>query len=589
MMSKIDPSLPSNDDVRIKKIRHSLAHILASAVLEFLPKTKLAIGPVIKDGFYYDMELPKTIGQKDLAKIEDRMKELIKENQKFTGKEVSKNEAKKIFKSNPYKLEIIEELGGKKTKVYQNGNFLDLCRGGHVKNTKEINPNTFKLTKIAGAYWRGNEKNKMLTRIYGVAFATEKELLDYLKMEEEAEKRDHRKLGEKLDLFVFSDLVGPGLPLFTPKGTIIRDALDNFVWELRKKKGYQKVDIPHITKKDLYEKSGHWDKFKEELFRIKTREGHEFALKPMNCPHHIQIFNRKKWSYRELPQKYASTTKVYRDEQTGELFGLTRVRSITQDDAHIFCDVSSISNQILETFGIIRDFYGAFNFSLKLRLSLRDKKQSKNYLGDSKVWNEAESHIKDAAKKINIPHYEGLGEAAFYGPKLDFMATDSLGREWQVATIQLDIAMPERFKLEFVKPDSKKGKIIIIHCAIMGSIERFLSLLIEHYAGAFPIWLSPVQVSLIPISEKHRDYALKIKSELENNDIRAEIRDENETLGKKIREAEIEKTPYILVVGDKETQEKTVSIRQRSKGDLGSMNLDSFIKKIKLEIESKKS
>ena len=339
---------------QIVKIRHSLAHVLASAVMEFYPKTKLAIGPAIENGFYYDMALPAEAlreGGTDefLQKLENRMKELIKENQKFVGKKVSKLVAKKLFKNQPYKLEIIKELPGTTVGSYQNGNFLDLCKGGHVKNTSEINPNSFKLTKVAGAYWRGDEKNKMLTRIYGVAFEKEQELTNYLTMLQEAEKRDHRILGQKLDLFVFSDLIGSGLPLFTPRGTIIRDLLDNYVWELRKTKGYQKVDIPHITKKTLYEKSGHWDKFKDELFRVTTREGHEFAIKPMNCPHHIQIFNRRKWSYKELPQRYASTTKVYRDEQTGELFGLSRVRSLTQDDAHIFCSIDQVTriNQYL--------------------------------------------------------------------------------------------------------------------------------------------------------------------------------------------------------------------------------------------------
>lgn len=572
----------------IEKIRHSLAHILASAVLEFFPKTKLAIGPAIENGFYYDMELLKNLTADDLQKIEDRMKELIKENQKFIGKKVNKATAKKLFKNQPYKLEIIKDLPGRTVGTYQNGNFLDLCRGNHVNNTKEINPNTFKLTKIAGAYWRGSEKNKMLTRIYGVAFKTEKELMDYLKMIGEAEKRDHRVLGEKLDLFLFSQLIGPGLPLFTPKGTIIRDLLDSYVWELREAHGYQRVDIPHITKKGLYEKSGHWDKFKDELFRMKTRENHEFTLKPMNCPHHIQIFSRKKWSYRELPQRYTSTTKVYRDEQTGELMGLERVRSITQDDAHVFCGIENVEDELLKIWEIVRDFYGAFSLPLKLRLSLRDKKQPKKYLGDPKTWNKAEKIIKDVARKINIFHFIKEGEAAFYGPKLDFMATDFLGREWQVATIQLDMVQPERFGLTFVKDNGKKSNIVIIHAAIMGSIERFLSILIEHYAGAFPVWLSPVQIAVIPISDKHLEYSNKVKKLLEKQNIRAELKSENETLGKKIRESEIQKIPYLLIIGDKELQEDLVSIRQRGKGEIGQMKLETFVDKIRGEIEQKK-
>ena len=577
---------------QIVKIRHSLAHVLASAVMEFYPKTKLAIGPAIENGFYYDMALPAEAlreGGTDefLQKLENRMKELIKENQKFVGKKVSKLVAKKLFKNQPYKLEIIKELPGTTVGSYQNGNFLDLCKGGHVKNTSEINPNSFKLTKVAGAYWRGDEKNKMLTRIYGVAFEKEQELTNYLTMLQEAEKRDHRILGQKLDLFVFSDLIGSGLPLFTPRGTIIRDLLDNYVWELRKTKGYQKVDIPHITKKTLYEKSGHWDKFKDELFRVTTREGHEFAIKPMNCPHHIQIFNRRKWSYKELPQRYASTTKVYRDEQTGELFGLSRVRSLTQDDAHVFCSIDQVEQELTNIWDIINTFYTSFGLKLSLRLSLRDKKKAKKYLGNPATWNASEKIIKDLAKKMNIAFTEAEGEAAFYGPKLDFIATDSLARAWQVATIQLDMVQPERFNLKFIDSDGKESNIIMIHAAIMGSIERFMSVVIEHYVGAFPLWLSPIQVAVIPISEKHIEYGNNIKEELENKNIRVDFRNENETLGKKIRAAEMEKTPYIIILGDKEVESQKISVRERGKGDLGQMDLHEFINVIDKRIQDK--
>lgn len=575
----------------IEKARHSLAHILASTVIEFFPKTKLAIGPAIDNGFYYDLDFSKASGRPtsaDLEKIEARMKELIRENQKFIGKKVTKAAAKKLFKDQPYKLEIIKDLSGKTVGTYQNGNFLDLCKGNHVKNTGEIDPNSFKLTKIAGAYWRGSEKNKMLTRIYGVAFKTEKELMEYLKMQEKAEKRDHRKLGQELDLFTFSDLVGPGLPLFTPKGTILRDLLDNYVWELRKVRGYERVDIPHITKRDLYQTSGHWEKFKDELFKMNTREDHEFALKPMNCPHHIQIFARKKWSYKELPQKYASTTKIYRDEQTGELFGLSRVRSITQDDAHVFCNMKDVSDELMKIWEIVRDFYGVFSLPLKLRLSIRDKKQPKKYLGDKKLWGNAEKIIKEVGEKINVPKFTAEGEAAFYGPKLDFMATDSLGREWQVATIQLDMVQPERFGLTFVRDDGKTSNIVMIHAAIMGSIERFLSILIEHYAGAFPLWLSPIQIAIIPISDKHLNYANEISERFEIDDLRFKIFDENETLGKRIREAEMQKIPYLLIVGDKEISAQSVSVRQRGKGNIGQMPTENFTEKIKEEITHKK-
>ena len=573
--------------MEIEKVRHSLAHLLASAIMESYPKTKLGIGPAIENGFYYDMEI-KDLKPEDLSKIENRMRDLIKENQEFVGKKVSKLVAKKLFKNQPYKLELIKDLKDKTVGTYQNGSFLDLCKGGHVDNTKEIDPNAFKLTKIAGAYWKGSEKNKMLTRIYGVAFATQKELEEYLKMQEEAEKRDHRILGQKLDLFVFSDLVGPGLPLFTPKGTIIRDLLDSYVWELRKAKGYQKVDIPHITKKELYEKSGHWDKFKDELFRMNTREKHEFALKPMNCPHHIQIFNRKKWSYKELPQRYASTTKIYRDEQSGELFGLSRVRSITQDDSHIFCKFEDIENEINSIWDIINNFYGTFGFKLKVRLSLRDPKTPEKYYSLPEYWNKAEEILRNIVKKRNIETNEAKGEAAFYGPKIDFIASDSLGREWQVATIQLDFVQPKKFGLYFIGKDGKEKLIVMIHSAIMGSIERFMATLIEHTAGNFPLWLSPVQIAIIPISEKHLDYASEIAKQFQIYDLRFMIYEENETLGKKIREAEMERIPYLLIIGDKEIAANAVGVRQRGKGDLGQMPIIDFLQKIKEETLEKK-
>ena len=568
---------------QLEKIRHSLAHLLASSVMEFYPKAKLAIGPSIENGFYYDIELPKDFKAEDLQKIETRMKELIKENQNFVGKKVSKIVAKKLFKDSPYKLEIIKELEGKTVGTYQNGNFLDLCKGGHVDSTKEINPNAFKLTKIAGAYWRGDEKNKMLTRIYGVAFETEKELNDYLKMQEEAEKRDHKKLG------VSSELVGAGLPLWTPRGTLVRNLLDEYVWSLRNKIGYEKVEIPHITKKELYETSGHWDKFKDELFRVKTREGHEFAMKPMNCPHHTQIYSRKQFSYRELPQRYANSTMCYRDEQTGELSGLSRVRALTQDDAHVFCRFTQIKEELGNIWDkVVEPFYESFGFKLKLRLSLHDPKNFKKYLGKKEQWQDAEQILRELAKERHIDFNEAIGEAAFYGPKLDFLATDSLGREWQVATIQLDMNQPERFDLYCIDEKGQKERIVMIHAAIMGSIERFMSILIEHTAGAFPLWLSPVQVSVIPISEKHLDYANKVKTELEKENIRVELRSENETLGKKIREAEMQKIPYILIMGEKEIQANSVGVRQRSKGDLGQMSLESFSTKINEEIKNKK-
>ena len=574
---------------QIENIRHSLAHLLGAAVLELYPKSKLAIGPSVENGFYYDIDVAGVISDNDLPKIGEKMLEILKTWKTFEGQEVSASKAKDIFTDNLYKKEIIDELSekGEKITLYTSGSFTDLCRGGHVENTKDIKPNSFKLSHVAGAYWRGNEKNPQLTRIYGLAFATKDELQKHLVMLEKAKKRDHKILGPELDLFTFSDLVGSGLPLWTPKGTILRDELDNFVWELRKAKGYQKVDIPHVTKKDLYEKSGHWDKFKDELYKIQTREGHLLAMKPMNCPHHTQIYARKQWSYRELPQKYVSTTKVYRDEQSGELAGISRVISITQDDAHVFCRISQAKDEMQKVWDIVHQFYGAFGMKLCLRLSLRDPNKPDKYLGDKESWSKAETILKEIAKSNNTEYVEALGEAAFYAPKLDFIATDSMGREWQVATIQLDVYMPESFDLTCINEKGEKERIIMIHAAIMGSIERFLSVIIEHYAGAFPVWLSPVQVVVSPISDNQNGWAEKVYEELRVNDVRVEINKNNETLGKKIREAEMQKIPYLLVIGEKEVEAKSVAVRKRGKGDIGQTKIEEFVSQIKKEIQKK--
>ena len=574
----------------IEHLRHSLAHLLGATVLELHPGSKLAIAPAIDDGFYYDIDVSGVISDSDLPKIEKKMREILKTWKTFEGREITATEAKEIFKNNPYKKEIVDELAnkGEKITLYTSGNFTDLCRGGHVEKVKDIDPKAFKLSRVAGAYWRGNEKNPQLTRIYGLAFATKKELDEHLKMLEEAKKRDHKKLGVELDLFTFSELVGSGLPLWTPRGTILRNLLDNFVWELRKEHGYMQVDIPHLTKKDLYEKSGHWEKFKDELFKITTREGHLLAMKPMNCPHHVQIYTRKPWSYRELPQRYASTTKVYRDEQTGELAGLSRVRTITQDDAHVFCRISQAKEEIQKIWEIVHAFYGAMGLKLRLRLSLRDSNHPEKYLGNKTNWNRAEEILREVANENRTEFFEATGEAAFYAPKLDFMATDSIGREWQVATIQLDVSMPESFDLTCINEKGEKERIIMIHAAIMGSIERFLSVLIEHYAGAFPVWLSPVQVAILPISDKQNVWAEKVYKELKTDGIRVEINKNNETLGKKIREAELQKIPYLLIVGEKEAEAKSVAVMQRGKGDIGQMKLKEFTEKIKKEIETKK-
>jgi len=576
-----------NGEINLEHLRHSLAHLLAAAVMELWPDTKRTIGPAIENGFYFDFEFAKPVSEADLPKIEAKMREILPSWNSFERMELSPEAAKREYPGNEYKHELIDEFSGKGEVLtfYKSGEYSDLCRGGHVENpAKDIRPDAFRLTRTAGAYWRGDEKNKMLTRIYGVAFATKEELDAHLTMLEEAAKRDHRLLGKQLDLFVFSDLVGAGLPLFTPKGTIIRDLLDQFVWELRAVRGYERVDIPHITKKSLYEKSGHWTKFSDDLFRIKTREEHEYALKPMNCPHHIQIYARKPWSYRELPQRYASTTKVYRDEQSGELGGLTRVLSITQDDAHVFCRLSQAKQEFLAVWDIVQAFYGAFGFELRVRLSMHDPATPDKYLGEPKAWEAAEQMLRELAAEKKTEAFEGIGEAAFYGPKLDFMAKDSIGREHQVATIQFDFNMPERFDLTCIAENGEQERIVMIHAAIMGSIERFMAPMIEHFAGAFPVWLAPVQARVLPVSEKFADYGSSIVSALRTAGIRAELSPLDETLGKRIRAADMEKIPYVLVVGEKEAEAKTVSARHYKRGQEEPVALQVLTEKIVHEV-----
>ncbi len=580
---------PMSENEHLSHIRHSLAHLLAAAILELYPDTKLTLGPAVDNGFYYDCEFTTPPSETDLSKIENKMREIVKSWKGFEGQEVTPAEARKRFAGNPYKLELIDSIEQKSEKItlYTSGAFTDLCRGGHTDDAKEMRNAGWKLDRIAGAYWRGDEKNKMLTRIYGLAFTTKEELEAYTKQREEAEKRDHKKLGKELDLFTFSDLVGAGLPLWTPKGTMLRNTLDDFVWELRKKEGYQKVEIPHITKKDLYEKSGHWQKFKDELFRINTREKHEFAMKPMNCPHHTQIYARKAWSYRELPQRYANTTMVYRDEQTGELSGLSRVRAITQDDAHVFCRPDQVKEEMGKIWNIIETFYGAVGFTLTPRLSLHDPKQMEKYLGTPETWEKSEGELRALVQEKEATAIEALGEAAFYGPKVDFMAKDSLGREWQVATIQLDMNMPERFLLEYTTEKGEKDRVVMIHAAIMGSIERYLSIIIEHFAGALPLWLSPVQVKILPVGEKFMDYAKSVHETLVGVGIRSELDMSNETLGKKVRSAKVEKVPYFIVVGEKEMTDKTVTLESRA-GGKDTLPLTDISSRLLKEITDKK-
>ena len=593
-------------------MRHSTAHLMAAAVQKLYPTAKFGVGPVVENGFYYDIDLPERIGPQELKKIEAVMRDLAKERILYERQDISLNDAKDLFMTlrQPYKVELLTDLEihsttvaaeiyGNQTEnhehidkevntvsVYKTGDFLDLCRGPHVATTKDLG--VFTLTSVAGAYWRGSEGNPQMQRIYGVAFATQAELDAYLAQRAEAENRDHRKLGADLDLFVFSDLVGAGLPLFTPRGTIIRDELENFIQSLQMLYGYQRVCIPHITKKELYETSGHWQKFKNELFRITTREGHEFAMKPMNCPHHTQIFASRRRSYRELPVRYAEVTMVYRDEQSGELSGLSRVRMITQDDAHVFCRMAQIEQEVMAVWDIVDQFYKPFHMPLKVRFSRHDPKRFDRYLGTKQIWEKAETHLRSLLEKRGTREViDGIGEAAMYGPKIDFIAKDSLGREWQLATIQLDFNLPERFNLTCVNENGEDERVVMIHRAILGSFERFLAILIEHYAGAFPAWLAPVQVVILPVRTDNDPHAFAFAEELKKHDIRVAVDDANTTIGNKIRKAMTDKIPYQLVFGDKEINSQELMIRKYGIEKPFMRTREAFISEIQNAIKNK--
>lgn len=574
-----------NDDLGKKAFWHSSAHLLAQAILEFYPDAKLTIGPAIESGFYYDVDFgDESLSEKDFEKIEKKILENAKKGSTFSLYPVSKEEALKTYADNPYKVELISNLNDGEITFVTHDNFTDLCRGGHIPNTGIVK--AVKILNAAGAYWRGNEKNPQLTRVYGISFPKQKDLTEYLERLEEAKRRDHRKLGKELGIFAFSEKVGAGLPLWLPKGTALRRKLENFLSDAQKKGGYEFVMSPHIGAKELYVTSGHWDKYGEDSFQpIKTpNEGEEFLLKPMNCPHHCEIYKTSQWSYRDLPKRYAEFGTVYRYEQSGELHGLTRVRGFTQDDAHLFCTPDQLSEEFEKVIDLTLYVFKSLGFEdFVTQVSLRDPENKQKYIGSDENWEKAESAIINAAQKKGLKTVVEYGEAAFYGPKLDFMVKDALGRKWQLGTIQVDYNLPERFDLHYIGNDNEKHRPVMIHRAPFGSMERFIAILLENTAGDFPLWLSPDQFIILPISEKYVDYSKKVSQFLENHDISGQIDDRNEKTGKKIRDAELKKIPFMLVVGENEEKEGTISVRRRGEGDLGAMKLEDFVAYFKKE------
>ncbi|MCW1962189.1 threonine--tRNA ligase [Chryseobacterium viscerum] len=574
-----------NDDLGKKAFWHSSAHLLAQAILEFYPNAKLTIGPAIESGFYYDVDFgDESLSEKDFEKIEKKILENAKKGSTFSLYPVSKEDALKTYADNPYKVELISNLNDGEITFVTHDNFTDLCRGGHIPNTGIVK--AVKILNAAGAYWRGNEKNPQLTRVYGISFPKQKDLTEYLERLEEAKRRDHRKLGKELGIFAFSEKVGAGLPLWLPKGTALRRKLENFLSDAQKKGGYEFVMSPHIGAKELYVTSGHWDKYGEDSFQpIKTpNEGEEFLLKPMNCPHHCEIYKTSQWSYRDLPKRYAEFGTVYRYEQSGELHGLTRVRGFTQDDAHLFCTPDQLSEEFEKVIDLTLYVFKSLGFEdFVTQVSLRDPENKQKYIGSDENWEKAESAIINAAQKKGLKTVVEYGEAAFYGPKLDFMVKDALGRKWQLGTIQVDYNLPERFDLHYIGNDNEKHRPVMIHRAPFGSMERFIAILLENTAGDFPLWLSPDQFIILPISEKYVDYSKKVSQFLENHDISGQIDDRNEKTGKKIRDAELNKIPFMLVVGENEEKEGTISVRRRGEGDLGVMKLEDFVAYFKKE------
>jgi threonyl-tRNA synthetase len=622
--NKNDISKISNgmEQDKIYKMRHSLAHLLGSAVISIWPDAKIATGPAIDNGFYYDFDFglepadlsgldadsrrKNTITEKDLGKIEQKMRETIKKWKGFEKKTISYEEAKKLFAGNPYKLELIEEYNKdeKELTIYISGpdsslpiseiladsqklttnNFVDLCAGPHIEDIKEIKSDAFKLERIAGAYWKGNENNKMLTRIYGLAFETKEELESYVKQIEEARARDHKKLGKELGLFVFSELVGPGLPMYTFKGATIRREIMDYSRELQEKIGYQEVHTPNINKAELFKVSGHYEKYKNDMIKVMSNYSkEEYFLKPMNCPQHTQIFASQMRSYKDLPVRIADFANLYRDERPGELNGLTRLRCFCQDDAHAFCREDQIKEEFVNVLEIIKKALTTYKMEYTIRLSLWDPEKPEKYLGDASVWERAQKILEEILVENKINYIRAVGEAAIYGPKMDIMTKDSLGREWQISTIQLDLIMPERFKLSYTDKDGKEKTPIMIHRAIIGSPERFMGILIEHYAGNFPLWLSPIQVKIVPVRENHNESAMKIGDKLKELGIRVDCDTNEGNMGGKIRDAKNNRVPYTVIIGDKDLAVNKITVESRDKGQLGQMTMDEFVEKISKE------
>ena len=574
-----------NDSEGKKAFWHSSAHILAQTLKEFYKNIKLTIGPAINNGFYYDVDFGEhSMSEKDFSRIEKRMIEIAREKHEFKLRSISKKSALKYYSSikNQYKVELIENLEDGEITFCDHDNFTDLCRGGHIPHTGHIK--AVKLMSVAGAYWRADQNNKQLTRVYGISFPKQKELTEYLNLIEEAKKRDHRKLGKELELFTFSNKVGQGLPLWLPKGAELRDRLENFLKKAQKKAGYKQVISPHIGNKELYMTSGHYQKYGESSFQPITTpaDGEEFLLKPMNCPHHCEMYNAKQWSYKELPVRYAEFGTVYRYEQSGELHGLTRVRGFTQDDAHIFCSQEQLNSEFKNVIDLVLYVFKSLGFeNFKAQVSLRDPKNKDKYIGSDDNWKEAENAIVNATKEKGLNYKIEYGEAAFYGPKLDFMVKDALGREWQLGTIQVDYNLPERFDLTYVDKNNQSQRPVMIHRAPFGSLERFIAILIEHTGGNFPLWLTTNQVSIIPVGEKHKIYSEKVLKLLENDEIRATVDDRSETVGKKIRESELNKVPFMLIIGDEEVKDEIFPIRAHGGMDIGKMSIDDFTQFLK--------